>query len=125
MHSPEFRSVKHSQKEALYLREISNLIFQLSLDEPSLQGMAINRIQLSPNKGMCIVFFYDAAGEEAFREKLGKLILYKPSLRAALAKAINSRYVPEIMFKFDTLFEKQQRIEALIEQAKEKEEDPS
>lgn len=117
MHNPQFRSIKHSQKEAMYLREISKLIFQLTLDEPSLQGMVINRVQLSPNKGMCTVFFYEPSGEQAFREKLGKLILYKPSLRSALAKAISSRYVPEITFKFDTLFEKQAKLEALISQA--------
>ena len=55
---------------------------------------------------------------EELKEKLKKLVLYKPSLRTALSKLISSRYVPEIIFKFDKQFEKQQRIEALIESVK-------
>lgn len=118
MVSQQLRSVKHAQKESLYLREISKLIMKITMDEPSLHGMFINRVQLSPDKGVCTVLFYDPAGEEAFQEKLKKLILYKPSVRSALSKAISSRYVPEIIFRFDKQFETQQRVEALIEKAK-------
>ncbi len=112
--------IKRSQKESLLFREISQLFLQATLDDPRLEGLFVNRVQLSPDKGLCTVFFYTPQGEEAFKEKRSILTLYKPSLRKALATSIRSRYTPNLSFKFDTQFEKHQRLEELIEQVKEK-----
>jgi ribosome-binding factor A len=111
-------SIKRAQKESLFFREISKLFSQTALDDNRLRDVSVNRVQLSPDKGSCTVFFYTAEGEEHFNQILPILVLYKPSLRKALASTIKSRYTPEIIFKFDKHFEKQQRIEHLIEQVK-------
>ncbi len=110
--------IKRAQKSSLLLRSISNLFMKVAMDDPRLQGLYVNRIELSPDKGHCYVYFCALGGEEMFSDKLGTLILYKPSLRAALAQTIPSRYTPEIMFKFDTTAEKAQRIEAILEKIK-------
>ncbi len=114
-------NVKRAQKESLLFREISQLFLQASLDDSRLQGITVNRVQLSPDKGVCTVFFYTAQGEEHFNQILRQLTLYKPSLRKALASTVKSRYTPELVFKFDKQFEKTQRIEQLIESVKTKE----
>lgn len=114
MASPQLRNIKRAQKEAHLLREISNLFLQISLDEPELQGMYVSRIKLSADGGICNIYFADAGGLASFEKKLKTLVLYKPSLRTALAKSLDSRYTPSLIFFFDELTEKQNRIDELL-----------
>ena len=114
MASPQLRDIKRAQKEAHLLREISTLILQVSLDEPSLLGMYVSRVKLSADGGICNIYFADSGGIESFEKKLKTLVLYKPSLRTALAKSLDSRYTPDLVFFFDELTEKQKRIDELL-----------
>lgn len=114
-------NVKRAQKESLLFREISQLFLQAMMDDKRLEGLFVNRVQLSPDKGVCTVYFYTAKGEEYFDDILQVLTLYKPSMRKALASTVKGRYVPDLVFEFDKQFEKQQRIEELIEQVRTKE----
>lgn len=114
--------IKRAQKEKLLLREISNLFAQASMDDAALRGLTITKTQLSPDKGLVSVYFYCPEGIEHFESILDRLKLYKPSMRTALAHAIRGRYTPELRFKFDVNFEKQARIENLLNQVKEEEE---
>lgn len=111
-------SIKKSQKESLLFRAIAQLFSQTQLDDKKLDGLFINRVKLSDDKSVCTVYFYTVGGFEDFKDKLKTLVLYKSSLRHALAKSIKSRYTPELVFKFDDQFEKQQRIESLLEKVK-------
>ncbi len=113
-------NVKRAQKESLLFREISQLFMQTALDDPRLNDVMVHRVQLSQDKGVCTVYFYTDKGEEHFKEVLNVLVLYRPSLRKALAAKIRSRYTPELIFKFDTQFEKQQRIDQLLEDEKQR-----
>src|SRR3989304_7734361 len=107
--------IRRARKESQYYKILSGLFMKITMEDNRLQGMFINRVQLSPSSSACTIFFYLPDGEEAFREKLDVLKLYKPSLRKSLSSLIDGRYTPELIFKFDTLFEKQQRIEAVLE----------
>lgn len=69
-------------------------------------------------KGTCTVYFYSPQGKEYFRKVQHILLDYKPSLRKALASGLQAHYTPQLVFAFDAQFEKQQRIEQLIEQVK-------
>ena len=95
---------------------------QATLDD-MLKNLFVNRVSLSDNKGLCTVYFYTVKGEEYFNELINILKLYKPSLRKALATTIKGRYTPELVFEFDKPFEKQNRLEALIEKTKEEQQD--
>lgn len=110
--------IKRSQKESLLLRELSKMLHQLSLDDKELHSLTINRVELSRDKSICTVYFYDAIGAELFQEKLSKLVLYKPAMRKKLASILQSKYVPNIKFMFDDQFETTQRVETLIDVAK-------
>ena len=110
--------IKRSKKESLLLREISRLFMQTVLDDPRLAGLFVNRVQLSPDRGMCTVFIYSSAGKEAFDEVFDTLKLYKPSLRKAVAHAMQSRYTPELKFVFDGQQDKQSKLNDLIEKLK-------
>jgi ribosome-binding factor A len=112
------QSIKKSQKESLLFRAIAQLFAQTTLDEKRLQGIAVSRVKLSDDKGVATVYFYAPGGMAEFKEKLSTIVLYKNSLRRALAQSINSRYTPELIFKFDDQYEKQQRLEGILEQIK-------
>jgi ribosome-binding factor A len=111
-------TVKRAQKESLLLRELSQWLMQIAMDEPALRDLFISRVRLSTDKGLCNIYFYTAQGLDHFRALMPTLILYKPSLRTALAKSIPSRYTPELTFKFDEEFEKQQHLDALLDKIK-------
>ena len=117
-HSSNLSHIKRSQKESLLLRELSKMLLQISLDDAELAGLFINRVELSKNKGVCIIYFYDPSGPEVFKQKKNRLILYKPSLRKGVAMTLDGRYTPELKFAFDEQFEKQQRIENILETVK-------
>ncbi len=111
-------SIKKSQKESLLFRAIANLFSQTTMDDNRLLGVAVNRVKLSDDKSHATVYFYTPGGLEEFKEKLPFILLYKSSLRRALAHSIDSRYTPELVFKYDDQFEKEQRIQGLLEKIK-------
>ena len=111
--------IKRARKEAQFFKMLSQIFMQIVCDDSRLQGMFINRVVLSPSYGTCNIFFYLPEGESAFREKLAILKLYKPSMRKAISSLIAGRYTPELMFKYDQQFEKQQKIESILDSLQE------
>lgn len=111
-------TVKRAQKSSVLLRAISTLLLEAARDNAALSGLSITRVELSPDKGSVSVFFYTDKGFAKFKEVLHELKLYKPSLRASLARSIPGRYTPDITFKFDETFEKTQRLEHLLDTIK-------
>lgn len=120
MNNKRVSDIKRAQKASLLLRTISELFTRAAQDNNELLGVYVNRVELSPDKSTCYVLFCAHGGKKEFDEKFELLKLYKPSLRAALAKQINGRYTPEIVFKFDECDVKVQRIEQLLEDLKDK-----
>ncbi len=112
-------SIKKNQKESLLKREISALLQQASMDYPDLFGLSVSHVTLSDDKGVCSIFFYSPEGKDIFEQKFDTLLLFKKSLRQALARRIPGRYVPELIFKYDEQLEKQLAIERLLDQIKE------
>lgn len=110
--------IKRAQRESLLNKKLASLISTISLDDPRVAGIMLNRVQLSPDKGVATLYFYIPGGPEAFREKLEVLILYKPSIRSALSKLVPSRYTPDLVFKYDAQFEKEMHINQLLDTLK-------
>lgn len=115
MINKNLQEVKRAQKEALLLREIAHLFHTITLEEKELLGLTVSKVRLSPDKSVCTVYFYTSEGKKAFDSLVKKLTLYKPSLRAALAHKIRGRYTPNLVFAFDQQFEKQERLEQLLD----------
>jgi ribosome-binding factor A len=120
MNNDGVRNIKIAQKESLLLREISSLFMKTAADDPRLSRLTINRVKLSTDKGSCSIFFYTKGGQKEFKDLLEVLKLYKPSLRSALAKSIKSRYTPELIFKYDEQYEKEEKLNQLLESLKAK-----
>ena len=111
-------SIKHAQKESQIMQKLAQLLVQLGQDEPTLQDLYVTRVKLSPDKSNCTVFVHCPNGMEQYEQKRPTLVLYKPSLRSALAKLIYGRYVPKIRFEYDAQLDKQRQLDDLIEDLK-------
>jgi ribosome-binding factor A len=116
--SKQQQEIKRAQKESYFFREISQFFHQIVVDEPRLNGIFINRVSLSSDGGTCVVLFLATNGREEFEQKLSTLILYKPSLRSALAKTSHGRYTPNLLFRYDEDHEKVEKINRLIDKLK-------
>ena len=112
------QEVRKAQKESYFYREISTLFSRLVIDEPRLNGLFISKVSLSSDGGTCTVLFLTTNGKAEFEEKLKTLILYKPSLRTALAKTSRGRYTPNLIFRYDDDQEKADKINRLIDKLK-------
>ena len=116
--SKQQQEIRKAQKESYFYREISTLFGRISIDEPRLSGLFINKVSLSSDGGTCVVLFLATNGREEFEEKLQTLILYKPSLRSALAKTSQGRYTPNLIFRYDEDQEKVDKINRLLDRLK-------
>ena len=110
--------IKRAQKESLLLRELSSYFMRIAMDDSRLDGITLNRVQLSKDKSVCTLYFFSTQGKQDFEERLPYLIVYKPSMRKALAQSINARYTPQLVFKYDASFEKHIAIDALLDSLK-------
>jgi len=110
--------IKRARKESLFFREITKLFMQATLDDSRLQGLSISSVTLSSDKSVCTIMFYTEKGKEYYKELFNTLVLYKPSLRKAIATEIKSRYVPELIFRFDDKYERKLRLEKLLDSIK-------
>lgn len=114
----ESRDVRRAKKAALFLKEISELFYQAAQDNADIKDLYPSRVKFSADLGICNVLFFSPHGKEYFDRKLPLLILFKPSLRTAVAKRIPMRRVPDFSFHYDDEFEKQQKVDSLISKLK-------
>ena len=112
------QEIRKAQRESYFYREISSLFLRITIDEPRLNGLYINKVSLSSDGGTCVVLCLATNGKAEFEEKLPILILYKPSLRSALAKTSHGRYTPNLIFRYDEGQEKTDKINRLIDKLK-------
>lgn len=95
------------------------MYMELTQDHAELRDLFVNRVQLSDDRSKLHIFFYTTGGIKRFEELRPLLVLYKNSMRKALAHEINARYTPEIVFQYDAQFEKQSEIENALNKIKE------
>lgn len=117
------KSIKREQKTSLFMREISTLIQQLSLDEPALIKIFVTRVKLTDDYSICYVYFSTYFSRADFDEALKILKLYKPSIRKALSSEISSRRTPDLVFLYDETKEKERKINELLDKVKQTDEE--
>jgi ribosome-binding factor A len=108
-------NIRRAQKESAIFRLLSSLVHEATLEKPALAGMYVNRVELSPGKTVATAYIYSAQGKDHFQALLHELTLFKPSMRKALAQELQSRYTPDIVFRFDEQLQKTLHIENLLD----------
>lgn len=109
--------IKREKKKSLFFRELSQIISLISNENSDVQKVYVTRVDFSQDSGILYVFLstFDVFSEEIFKVALDALKLYRPSIRKELATRLNPRYTPEIIFLYDEIREKQDRIDNLLD----------
>jgi ribosome-binding factor A len=110
-------SIKRAQRESTIKKIVGELMIEVTRELPALEGLFVNRVELSPGKSVCYVYLYSHHGKEHFMGLFEELKLFKPSIRKSLADSLPTRYAADIVFHFDEQLEKSLHLEALIDAA--------
>lgn len=116
--STKFQDKKRAQRESFLLRELSSFFLRITLEDRLIHDFYVTRVELSQDKGWCTIYFHTPRGFEVFNEHLSHLISYKPSLRSALSKSLQTRYTPDLKFAYDQGIDRQNHMEDLFERLK-------
>ncbi len=121
MLNPRFQVIKREKKKALFLREITAMVQALGGDDQAVAQVYVTRIDFSADYGICHVYFstFSDFSEVLFNTVLDRLKLYKPSMRKSLAKRIDGRYTPDLIFFYDKVKEKEHNINQLLDKVSE------
>lgn len=111
-------SVRREQKKKALFRMLSSIVQNIACDDIALNSLFVSRVELSDDGSMCYIYFSTYTTQEAFEAMLPKLILYKPSMRATLAKEFQSRYTPDLIFYYDKIKDKERAIHELLDSVK-------
>ena len=94
-------------------KEISNII-SLELKNPHLTGLiSVSKVKTSPDLKFARVYV-TMINEKDRKENLRILKQSSGFIRSTLARKINMRYIPELVFEFDDSIEYDARIDEII-----------
>jgi len=94
-------------------KEISALLLK-GLKDPRIGFVTITAVDVTPDLHLARVYFTVMGDEEARRETEKGLKSSVPYIRRELGKRLRMRYVPDIIFRFDSSLEYGSRIESLL-----------
>lgn len=93
--------------------EISNILLR-EVRDPRVRNVTITGVKMSSDLRTARVFFVPLGEETCSEDILEGLKKASKFLRRELAKKVQLRYVPEIIFAYDSSFEYGDRIEKLL-----------
>lgn len=94
-------------------KEISNII-STELKNPHLTGLiSVTKVKTTPDLRFAKVFI-SMINERSKKENLSILKKSSGYIRSAIAKKINLRYTPELVFEFDESLEYGSRIDEIL-----------
>ncbi len=117
MVASKLHEIKREKKKSLFFRELSQIISLISNENPDVQKVYVTRVDFSQDAGILYVYLstFDVYSAEIFKAALEALKLYRPSIRKEIAARLNPRHTPEIIFLYDEIREKQDRIDSLLD----------
>lgn len=94
-------------------KEISNII-SLELKNPHLTGLiSVSKVKTTPDLRYARVYV-TMINEKSKKENLSILKQSSGYIRSAIAKKVNLRYTPELIFEFDESLEYGSRIDEIL-----------
>ena len=93
-------------------------VFLRGMNDPRVAAITITKVEVTPDLKQAVVF-YDTVREEDAKAATG-LNSARGFLRSHLARVLNLRYAPELVFKRDLGVLHQARIEELLREDKER-----
>jgi ribosome-binding factor A len=107
--------IKRRQRESAILRGLSPVLQNIFIDSEAMQSFFVSRVELSSDGGLCNVIIASSTNDiDVIKAGMREIKLFAPSSRAALAKILNGRYVPELLFIFDKQMDKQRQLNLVL-----------
>ncbi len=94
-------------------QEISRLLVK-GLKDPRIGFVTITAVEMTPDLHLARVYFTVMGDEAARRENRKGLTSAIPFFRREIGKCLRMRYVPDLIFEYDTSLEYGNRIETLL-----------
>ncbi|WP_448873125.1 30S ribosome-binding factor RbfA [Desulfobulbus propionicus] len=101
--------------------ELTILLLQKVAD-PRLSGVMLSRVTVTADLKQAKIYFTVPPGRESGQALKG-MQRAKGFFRSQLAKVLNLRYTPDLLFYFDSLNEEVERVEGLLRQIHEERKD--
>lgn len=122
MKKSKISHIKRARRTSFLFNELALAFMRIAQDDPQLTSLSLTRTELSDKGSACTAYFTCIGGITAFNEKLSQLLLYKPTLRNAISKSLNSRHCPELVFAYDIALDGARELEAVFDSLKKLEE---
>jgi len=94
-------------------KEVSSLLLK-GLKDPRIGFVTITAVDVTPDLHLARVYFSVMGDEEARKNTQKGLSSSIPYIRRELGRRLRMRYVPDILFQYDSSLEYGNRIESLI-----------
>jgi ribosome-binding factor A len=102
--------------------ELSSLLSRGAVHDPGIGFITLTRVQVSPDLQQARVFYTSLGDEQARKTTAQALKRATPFLRRQIGGTLRLRRVPELDFRFDESIAHQDRIEQILRDLHEEEE---
>ncbi|WP_128008594.1 30S ribosome-binding factor RbfA [Mycoplasma sp. ATU-Cv-703] len=109
-------SVNHKRKESLYFQALARILHEQTKG-PLLRKITLTGAKLSGDASHLELHYTTLSQKIKTEQALQKAV---PFLRSRLAREVNPRLVPQLVFKFDTSLERGIKIDAILENLRKK-----
>ena len=94
-------------------KELSALL-QKGLNDPRIGFITLTGVEMTPDLHLARIFFTLIGDEAARRETEAGLRRAVPYLRREIGRSLRMRYIPDLIFQYDSSIEYGNRIESLL-----------
>ncbi len=114
---------RRNERVAELIRQVLGELLIKRVKDPALRGASLTDVQVSPDLSVARVFF--AARDEGEARRIGRGLERATSfLRRELGRRIETKRTPELRFERDLALEQGMRIDAVLREISEEEEEP-
>ncbi len=116
-------SVKKDRLEGLIRKELSNIL-QFEVKKTSIGFTTITDVELTRDYSYATIYVsFLETSDVSSKDRLAELEKVKGVIRSKLAAKLKTRKTPELIFKLDRSFDQGARIDEVLAQISEKEEE--
>ena len=107
---------KRSTRVADAVRRELSVLLLTKVRDVQLTSVSISRVEVSDDLKQARIFFTVLGGRKAIKEAGAALERARGFMRSHLAKNLNMRYTPNLLFKYDEIAEKVEHIENIFQE---------
>lgn len=107
---------KRSSRVAEAIRNELSTILLSKVRDPRLLGVNISRVEVPDDLSLARIFFTVLGGKKEIKEAGIGLECAKGFMRSHIAKTLNLRFTPALLFRYDNVVEKVAELEEIFQE---------